>query len=148
MKILKYALYGIGGLIVLAAVAVAAAVFIVDGAFVKARVEQAMKAKNRSVSIDGTPKVRLFPVAGIALGKTSISEPGSTQVFVALESAEVAVRAMPLLSGEVALETLKVSGLRANIVKHREDRKSTRLNSSHVEISYAVFCLKKKKKIT
>src|SRR5690349_22233479 len=28
------------------------------------------------------------------------------------------------------------------------DRKSTRLNSSHVEISYAVFCLKKKKNIT
>src|SRR5207302_6709132 len=28
------------------------------------------------------------------------------------------------------------------------DRKSTRLNSSHVKISYAVFCLKKKKKIT
>src|SRR5438874_8951376 len=26
-----------------------------------------------------------------------------------------------------------------------QDRKSTRLNSSHVEISYAVFCLKKKK---
>src|SRR5438874_7157911 len=29
-----------------------------------------------------------------------------------------------------------------------EDRKSTRLNSSHVEISYAVFCLKKKKNNT
>src|SRR5436309_3741702 len=28
------------------------------------------------------------------------------------------------------------------------DRKSTRLNSSHVKISYAVFCLKKKKKKT
>src|SRR5690554_7254034 len=28
------------------------------------------------------------------------------------------------------------------------DRKSTRLNSSHVRISYAVFCLKKKKKIS
>src|SRR5438874_7361175 len=28
----------------------------------------------------------------------------------------------------------------------RADRKSTRLNSSHVEISYAVFCLKKKKR--
>src|SRR5690554_7224263 len=27
---------------------------------------------------------------------------------------------------------------------HRRDRKSTRLNSSHVRISYAVFCLKKK----
>src|SRR5690349_22134220 len=31
--------------------------------------------------------------------------------------------------------------------RRRADRKSTRLNSSHVEISYAVFCLKKKKKI-
>src|SRR5207253_4050884 len=29
--------------------------------------------------------------------------------------------------------------------RHPEDRKSTRLNSSHVAISYAVFCLKKKK---
>src|SRR5437899_5472238 len=29
-----------------------------------------------------------------------------------------------------------------------EDRKSTRLNSSHLGISYAVFCLKKKKKTT
>src|SRR3712207_6936387 len=28
---------------------------------------------------------------------------------------------------------------------HRQDRKSTRLNSSHANISYAVFCLKKKK---
>src|SRR6202043_665083 len=27
---------------------------------------------------------------------------------------------------------------------HREDRKSTRLNSSHVKMSYAVFCLKKR----
>src|SRR5206468_10659413 len=29
---------------------------------------------------------------------------------------------------------------------HAQDRKSTRLNSSHDQISYAVFCLKKKKK--
>src|SRR5690349_22900931 len=35
----------------------------------------------------------------------------------------------------------------AYCVRHpNKDRKSTRLNSSHVEISYAVFCLKKKKK--
>src|SRR5438874_10149974 len=33
-------------------------------------------------------------------------------------------------------------------VRKLPDRKSTRLNSSHVEISYAVFCLKKKKKKT
>src|SRR6266496_3910587 len=40
--------------------------------------------------------------------------------------------------------TTPVAALRAAGV--RVDRKSTRLNSSHVEISYAVFCLKKKKK--
>src|SRR5438477_7714086 len=33
-------------------------------------------------------------------------------------------------------------------VRALTDRKSTRLNSSHMSISYAVFCLKKKKKIT
>src|SRR5690349_23580318 len=41
------------------------------------------------------------------------------------------------------------AGDRAVTRAHRDDggdRKSTRLNSSHVEISYAVFCLKKKKK--
>src|SRR5438874_7761656 len=32
----------------------------------------------------------------------------------------------------------------AQAIQTRQDRKSTRLNSSHVEISYAVFCLKKK----
>src|SRR5256885_9798993 len=31
--------------------------------------------------------------------------------------------------------------------RRRRDRKSTRLNSSHLVISYAVFCLKKKKRI-
>src|SRR5260221_7479862 len=34
----------------------------------------------------------------------------------------------------------------ADIAQNMEDRKSTRLNSSHTVISYAVFCLKKKKK--
>src|SRR3712207_7033340 len=38
----------------------------------------------------------------------------------------------------------------ADVSKHLlvRDRKSTRLNSSHANISYAVFCLKKKKKKT
>src|SRR5689334_24020100 len=35
---------------------------------------------------------------------------------------------------------------RAHAPHRRADRKSTRLNSSHSSISYAVFCLKKKKK--
>src|SRR5438874_9101853 len=43
-------------------------------------------------------------------------------------------------SGPSARAPKEIHGLRLR------DRKSTRLNSSHVEISYAVFCLKKKKK--
>src|SRR5438067_9418833 len=40
----------------------------------------------------------------------------------------------------------KTLGRLASQIAHRlKDRKSTRLNSSHVSISYAVFCLKKKK---
>src|SRR5260221_12135387 len=37
---------------------------------------------------------------------------------------------------------------RRNVLCWPQDRKSTRLNSSHTVISYAVFCLKKKKKVT
>src|SRR2546430_17600478 len=36
----------------------------------------------------------------------------------------------------------------AQVVRQKLDRKSTRLNSSHSQISYAVFCLKKKKTFT
>src|SRR5438270_2419526 len=41
----------------------------------------------------------------------------------------------------------RVTNERCELLRSREgDRKSTRLNSSHSQISYAVFCLKKKKK--
>src|SRR2546430_11597135 len=56
-----------------------------------------------------------------------------------------------LMLGDVILQT----GLPAGMVSilpctnavEDEDRKSTRLNSSHSQISYAVFCLKKKKRL-
>src|SRR5436309_12342203 len=41
----------------------------------------------------------------------------------------------------------RVQEFRDRMQREGGDRKSTRLNSSHVKISYAVFCLKKKKKI-
>src|SRR5690349_23967794 len=41
---------------------------------------------------------------------------------------------------------LKMTGVLGPTNAATRDRKSTRLNSSHVEISYAVFCLKKKKR--
>src|SRR5258708_22548888 len=43
-----------------------------------------------------------------------------------------------------AIGVLRTGVLRRIVVEQRADRKSTRLNSSHQIISYAVFCLKKK----
>src|SRR5688572_31805547 len=41
----------------------------------------------------------------------------------------------------------RLGDLRRRLLRLLQDRKSTRLNSSHSQISYAVFCLKKKKQI-
>src|SRR5688572_32331964 len=57
------------------------------------------------------------------------------------------------LLGEVGGDSVEliviaaIVGIAALAVGWRIDRKSTRLNSSHSQISYAVFCLKKKKKL-
>src|SRR5690554_7435728 len=48
--------------------------------------------------------------------------------------------------GEIGIKALRTSLHSNNTLTDLKDRKSTRLNSSHVRISYAVFCLKKKKK--
>src|SRR3712207_7337785 len=55
----------------------------------------------------------------------------------------------PYVDQRVLLDPLDEIGghrLRERGAAHRQDRKSTRLNSSHANISYAVFCLKKKNK--
>src|SRR5438445_12721279 len=60
--------------------------------------------------------------------------------------------ALPIFNGLYKAEIIHRRGpwsvIRGRRVRHaRIDRKSTRLNSSHANISYAVFCLKKKKTI-
>src|SRR5690625_5875023 len=50
------------------------------------------------------------------------------------------------VSGWLSVATAYALTLWAEICERQQDRKSTRLNSSHVAISYAVFCLKKKRR--
>src|SRR5256885_12668870 len=65
--------------------------------------------------------------------------------------------ALPISRGLRVLSKYDYAKLEANVAaakrmdqrrmpRDRQDRKSTRLNSSHLVISYAVFCLKKKNK--
>src|SRR3989442_10298372 len=56
------------------------------------------------------------------------------------EPVNVAIQALA-----AAQSSASVAGAEADTLGSAGDRKSTRLNSSHVRISYAVFCLKKKK---
>src|SRR5690348_17528822 len=51
--------------------------------------------------------------------------------------------ALPI-SGEASANPSRTPARPKNFPNERRDRKSTRLNSSHPSISYAVFCLKKK----
>src|SRR3712207_8329228 len=69
----------------------------------------------------------------------------------ALDDVDVGLEALALLDGDDAVlahahERVGHDVADLAVVVRRKDRKSTRLNSSHANISYAVFCLKKKKK--
>src|SRR3712207_7148887 len=50
------------------------------------------------------------------------------------------------VSGALQADVARGGDLVQAVARGQADRKSTRLNSSHANISYAVFCLKKKKK--
>src|SRR3712207_6857499 len=83
------------------------------------------------------PYTTLFRSAGGALRRfdTRRFDPAPAQVDRALAALAHAARRRPFARRADRAEALQVL----------LDRKSTRLNSSHANISYAVFCLKKKK---
>src|SRR3712207_7753688 len=73
------------------------------------------------------------------------------RIYLADEYDGTPEEAVHSLEANIAVCDSKLAALDTQIKelireRHDEDRKSTRLNSSHANISYAVFCLKKKKK--
>src|SRR5438874_5834549 len=75
-----------------------------------------------------------------------------TTLFRSCEGVDCEIAAIKVLPQDAATNVRQRGrsvirlGARGRNIHFETDRKSTRLNSSHVEISYAVFCLKKKKK--
>src|SRR3712207_7989097 len=92
------------------------------------------------------PRSTLFPYTtlfrSVLLGITKASL--QTRSFISAASFQETTRVLTEASVQGKVDTL--NGLKENVIVGRLDRKSTRLNSSHANISYAVFCLKKKKR--
>src|SRR5689334_24135919 len=78
------------------------------------------------------PRSTLFPYTTLFRSPPAVPAPSAPNV--------------QLLEQQVVFRTGGESPIGFGAIIHRQDRKSTRLNSSHSSISYAVFCLKKKKK--
>src|SRR5690625_6218458 len=87
-----------------------------------------LNAKNNSILPNSKLQFRI--------GEDAIVQPEN------FERKELTFKVVQISSPELA----NLTGFDLKREVSRIDRKSTRLNSSHVAISYAVFCLKKKKK--
>src|SRR3712207_8879227 len=90
------------------------------------------------------PRSTLFPYTTLFRSELRIDldpQPGTDFA----DAVRVAAEARALLEELGYTGFPKTSGGRGVHIYVRIDRKSTRLNSSHANISYAVFCLKKKK---
>src|SRR3712207_8008297 len=68
-----------------------------------------------------------------------------TTLFRSGGQLEQSGRGRPIRYGGLGHEEVAAQGDDVPVAQQEADRKSTRLNSSHANISYAVFCLKKKK---
>src|SRR2546430_9403403 len=88
------------------------------------------------------PRSTLFPYTTLF---RSDPDAGTWKMIVLTGPTQFAVAApAPVTDPGYVAELAAIKATQAQLTK---DRKSTRLNSSHSQISYAVFCLKKKKKI-
>src|SRR5690606_15633574 len=119
----KRLLIALVALVVLVAVAVGALILLVDPNDYKQTLEDEVKARyNRSLAIDGDIRFSMLPSLGLEISGVALSEPGSNQMFAAMESARVSVAWWPLLSRHLVIEHLTINGVKANLVRDENGR--------------------------
>jgi AsmA protein len=121
MRALK--IIGVGIAAVLAVLAAVAAFVMAkfDADFIKAEASKAvLQKKQRTLKIDGPLELAFWPKLGVRVGKLSLSEHKSDKEFLALESARVSVAVMPLLSKQVVVDTIELSGARATLIRRKD----------------------------
>src|SRR5699024_12705717 len=91
-----------------------------------------------------------FPYTTLFRSTYDFNETPSESEAAAVPASETALESLPASTAETALESQPDTNpeTSASALPVSGDRKSTRLNSSHVSISYAVFCLKKNNRRT
>src|SRR5947209_16322450 len=92
------------------------------------------------------PRSTLFPYTTLFRSAVATEALDRLQPTAASHDRVMILELMGRDAGHIALTAGIAGGADVILVPEIADRKSTRLNSSHANISYAVFCLKKKKK--
>src|SRR5690606_41702476 len=93
------------------------------------------------------PRSTLFPYTTLFRSEMRLLRPiglGLLALFIGFNGGYLLILMIEMAGGPVLTQWAVPICLSVSVLVL--DRKSTRLNSSHVKISYAVFCLKKKKK--
>jgi AsmA protein len=122
-KYLKYGLLTIGSLGVLLAGGVAYVAATFNPNDYKSQIIQLVKEKKqRTLKLDGDIKLTFFPAVGADLGKLSLSEFNNDKEFVAIEGAHVSLALLPLLSRQIVVDEVAVSGLKATLVKFKNGK--------------------------
>ena len=118
MKWLKYSLYGLLALVVLLAAGAAILALTFDPNQYKDEVEKLVKEKTgRTLKFHGDVKLAFWPSIGVSVGKVTLSRRASEHDFAAFDSAHVSVRLLPLLSGEVLVDQVRIAGLKASVIR-------------------------------
>jgi AsmA protein len=122
-KPLKYGLLGLGGLVVIALAAAAVFALTFDPNRYKGQIEAVVKEKTgRTLKLAGKLELAFWPSLGAKVAGVSLSERGSEREFVSLESAHASVAVLPLLHGAVLVDGIRVSGLKAQVVKDKQGK--------------------------
>src|SRR6266850_8202392 len=123
MKAIRYTLYAIAGLVVLLVLGGAIFAMTFDPNRYKGQIETLVKEKTgRTLSLKGNLELAFWPALGAKVNGVTLSERGSDQQFVALDSAHASVALIPLLHGQAIVDGIRVSGLQATIVKEKDGR--------------------------
>jgi len=120
MKVFKILLLAAAGIVALIVLVIALVAATFDPNKYKPEIVAAVKDKTgRTLAIEGNLDLSFFPSIGIAVGKTFLSEPGSSRIFARVEQAKISLALWPLLSKQVVVDRVTLSGLTLDLVQHR-----------------------------